>query len=48
MHRGEVRWYRFEVLLTEADGMSHACAVNLDHIHMVAKGKIGPVITTYS
>lgn len=37
-----------EVLLTEADGMPRSCAVNLDHIQTVAKGKIGPVITTLS
>jgi len=37
-----------EVLLTEADGMPQGCAVNLDHIQTVAKGKIGPVITTLS
>jgi mRNA interferase MazF len=37
-----------EVLLTEADGMSRDCAVNLDHIQTVAKGKIGRVITTLS
>ncbi len=37
-----------EVPLTEADGMSRDCAVNLDHIQTVAKSKIGPVITTLS
>src|SRR5437870_4852876 len=37
-----------EVLLTEADGMPRHCAVNLDHIQTVAKGRIGPVITTLS
>ena len=37
-----------EILLTEADGMSHDCAVNLDHIQTVAKGKIGPVMTILS
>ncbi len=35
-----------EVLLTDADGMPRDCAVNLDHIQTVAKGKIGTVITT--
>jgi mRNA interferase MazF len=35
-----------EVLLTDADGMPRDCAVNLDHIQTVAKGKIGAVITT--
>lgn len=37
-----------EVLLTEADGMPQSCAVNLDHIQTVGKGKIGSVITTLS
>ena len=37
-----------EVLLTEADGMPQSCAVNLDHIQTVGKGKIGPVIATLS
>ncbi len=35
-----------EVLLTTADGMPRDCAVNLDHIQTVAKGKIGALITT--
>lgn len=35
-----------EVLLTEADGMPRPCAVNLDHIQTVSKGKIGSLITT--
>ena len=37
-----------EVLLTNADGMSRDCAVNLDHLQTVAKGKIGALITTLS
>lgn len=37
-----------EVLLTKEDGMPHECAVNLDHIQTVSKGKIGPLITTLS
>ncbi len=37
-----------EVLLTEDDGMPRDCAVNLDHIQTVSKGKIGPLITTLS
>ena len=37
-----------EVLLTKEDGMSRDCAVNLDHIQTVSKGKIGPLITTLS
>ena len=35
-----------EVLLTKADGMSQYCAINLDHIQTVSKGKIGSLITT--
>ena len=37
-----------EVLLTKEDGMPKDCAVNLDHVQTVSKGKIGPLITTLS
>jgi mRNA interferase MazF len=37
-----------EVLLTKADGMPRDCAVNLDHLQTVAKGKIGSLIATLS
>jgi mRNA interferase MazF len=37
-----------EVLLTRADGMPRDCAVNLDHLQTVSKGKIGPLIATLS
>jgi len=37
-----------EVLLTKEDGMLKDCAVNLDHIQTVSKGKIGPLITMLS
>jgi mRNA interferase MazF len=37
-----------EVLLTKADGMLRDCAVNLDHLQTVSKGKIGSLITTLS
>lgn len=37
-----------EVLLTTADCMSKDCAVNLDHLQTVSKGKIGALITTLS
>jgi mRNA interferase MazF len=37
-----------EVLLAKEDGMPKDCAVNLDHIQTVSKGKIGPLITTLS
>jgi len=35
-----------EVVLSKADGVPKDCAVNCDHIQTVAKGKIGPIITT--
>jgi mRNA interferase MazF len=35
-----------EVVLSKAHGVPKDCAVNCDHIQTVAKGKIGPVITT--
>ncbi len=35
-----------EVVLEKADGLPRDCAVNLDHIQTVSRGKIGPVITT--
>jgi mRNA interferase MazF len=35
-----------EVPLTEADGMPRDCAINLDHIQTVSRGRIGPLITT--
>jgi mRNA interferase MazF len=34
-----------EVLLTRQDGMPQDCAVNLDHIQTVSRGKIGALIT---
>ena len=37
-----------EVLLGPSDGMPRDCAVNLDHIQTVSKGKIGALITTLS
>ncbi len=35
-----------EVLLSQQDGMSRECAINLDHIQTVSKGKIGPLIVS--
>ena len=35
-----------EVLLGLEDGMSRECAVNLDHIQTVSKGRVGSLITT--
>ena len=37
-----------EVVLDRRDGMKTVCAVNLDHIQTVSKGKIGKLITTLS
>jgi mRNA interferase MazF len=37
-----------EVLLTRADGMPRDCAVNLDHLQTISKGKIGSLIASLS
>ncbi len=37
-----------EVELGTEDGMSRACAVNLDHIQTIARGKLGPLIAKLS
>jgi len=37
-----------EVFLSKKDGMKNDCAINLDHIQTVSKGKIGSLITTIS
>lgn len=37
-----------EVFLSRHDGMQKECAVNLDHIQTVSKGKIGSLIATLS
>lgn len=37
-----------QILLSEQDGMSRDCAINCDHVQTVAKGKIGPTISTLS
>jgi mRNA interferase MazF len=37
-----------EVFLSIQDGMIKDCAINLDHIQTVSKGKIGSLITTLS
>ena len=37
-----------EVLLTRDDGMPRDCAVNLDHVQTVSKGKLGRRVTTLS
>ena len=35
-----------EVLLGRKDGMPRECAVNLDHIQTVSRGRVGSLITT--
>ena len=35
-----------EGLLTDTDGLSRDCAINLDHVQTVSKTRIGRVITT--
>jgi mRNA interferase MazF len=35
-----------EVRLTVADGMPRECAINLDHIQTVARGRLGALIAT--
>lgn len=35
-----------EVVLGEADGMSRDCAINLDHVQTVSRGKLGSLLTT--
>ena len=37
-----------EVFLSPLDGMPRDCAINLDHIQTVARGKVGALITTLS
>ena len=37
-----------EVFLSKQDGMIKECAINLDHIQTVSKGKIGSLITILS
>ncbi len=37
-----------EVFLTNEDGMEKDCAINLDHIQTVSKGRIGTFITKLS
>jgi len=39
-----IRGIPTEVLLDERDGMKTACAINLDHVQTVARGKLGALI----
>ena len=43
-----IRHIPSEVILTRAEGMPKECAINLDHVQTVSKGKIGSLITTLS
>ena len=43
-----VREIPSEVGLTEADGMSRDCAINLDHVQTVSMARVGALIVTLS
>jgi len=43
-----VRTIPSEVFLSKSDGMQKDCAINLDHIQTVSKGRIGSLITVLS
>lgn len=43
-----VREIPSEVALTKADGMSHDCAINLDHVQTVSMARVGQLIATLS
>lgn len=43
-----VRVIPSEVPLGPSDGMARDCAVNLDHLQTVARGRVGGLITTLS
>lgn len=40
-----IRGLATEVLLSNADGMPEACALNFDHIGLVQRSRLGAVIT---
>jgi mRNA interferase MazF len=37
-----------EVILSKLNGLHRECAINLDHVQTVSKGKLGSLITTLS
>jgi len=37
-----------EVVLTSADGVQQECAINLDHIQTVPRGRVGSLVTALS
>jgi len=43
-----IRGISTEVPLDERDGMKGGCAINLDHVQTVARGKLGALITKLS
>jgi mRNA interferase MazF len=43
-----VRGIPSEVALSPSDGMRQDCAINCDHLQTVAKGRLGPLVTTLS
>jgi len=43
-----IRTIPSEVPLSKYDGVPRDCAINLDHIQTISKGKIGSIITTLS
>jgi mRNA interferase MazF len=43
-----VRGIPSEIVLTEQDGMPKTCAINLDHVQTVSKGRLGALLTTLS
>lgn len=43
-----IRGIPSEVPLTSEDGMPRPCAVNLDHVQTVSRGKVGSLLTALS
>jgi mRNA interferase MazF len=43
-----IRGIPSEVPLTSEDGMPRPCAVNLDHVQTVSRGKVGSLLTVLS
>ncbi len=39
-----IRGLTTEVVMTEADGMPVACALNFDHVSLAQQNRIGPVL----
>ncbi len=37
-----------EIILSKLNGLQRECAINLDHVQTVSKGKVGSLITTLS